>query len=162
MDLKRSAEAVLPSAPPLPPKPKQRPTPSDGTDVRPSKRMRAAYRGDDGADDHGFKFDAFDNDDDVEDFACPACEGCGRLFKADIPVWADRITSAESVYAVLKANKIDDRAMQQAMLVVQEFGADGVTAIRGIVVNMLKQWGFLDNASAFVASSCMKYRRSMS
>ena len=48
---------------------------------------------------------------------------------------------------------IDDKAKKQAYIVIQRFGDDGLEAVQKIVSNILKNWQYVGNKSAFMASS---------
>ena len=43
---------------------------------------------------------------------CPCCSGSGVVDNTDMPKWATKVTSVESIYWMLKSNEIDDRAIQ--------------------------------------------------
>ena len=73
--------------------------------------------------------------------------------------WATRVTTVDSLVAMLESNGIDERAIQQSVLVMQEFDDEGLDAVRGILVNMFKNWEFTQNPSAYLASACIKFRR---
>ena len=118
----------------------------DGHGVEVSGAVADAYVGD------------CDNWDDGS-YQCPCCGGTGLLNAADRPEWATRVTTVDSLVAMLESNGLDERAIHQAVLVMQEFGDEGLDAIRGILVNMFKNWEFTQNPSAYMASACIKYRR---
>ena len=95
---------------------------------------------------------------DVNDeFTCPCCAGTAKMRLSESPEWLSRVTSPESLYAMLTAIGIDEHAKCQAHLVCQDFGDDGVEGVKGILINCLKNWNFLGNPSAFIASGCIRF-----
>ena len=63
------------------------------------------------------------------------------------------------MHATLQKLGVDERTMKQVFLTIQRFGDDGVDAVQGIVDNALSKWDRIDNMSAFITSSCIKFRR---
>jgi len=61
---------------------------------------------------------------------------------------------------MLENNDVDHEAQQQAYMMVQLFGDDGKRAVLSICSNLLKNKQYISNKSAFVASACIKYKRS--
>ena len=98
-------------------------------------------------------------DDGCSMIMCPWCKGSGTVDFKEMPERASCVTTHKALVAMLKANEIDDRALQQAVLVLQEFGSDGVVCIRGIIVNLLRNLEHIGNKSAFVESACNNFRR---
>ena len=98
------------------------------------------------------------NLDDLDDrMTCPCCKGRGEI-RTDIPQWATTITTSESLFAALKDNGVDAKAMQQAFITCQKFEADGTVAVQGILSNLIKNFNHIKQPSAFVAVACIKYR----
>ena len=89
----------------------------------------------------------------------PVYNGEG-IIATDLPMWASMVCTDESVYSTLRTLGVDTPAMQQAYLVVQRFGDDGLKTLQDICSNVIKNWDYIDNKSAFVAVACVKYKRS--
>ena len=76
-----------------------------------------------------------------------------------MPDFASFEFGAESMYNILYNLDIDEHGMSQAYMVCQRYGEHGVWELQSIVTNLLKNWSWIDNKSAFLSSSCVKFAR---
>ncbi len=54
---------------------------------------------------------------------------------------------------------VDDKAQQQVLLFIDTYWwTDGRTFVIGILTNLIKNWPFIKNPSAFVATSVIRVR----
>ena len=89
---------------------------------------------------------------------CPCCNGDGYI-SADIPKFASFVLTEASLHSTMKNLGIDDHAIHIAFLVAQRFGQDGLKEIQSIMMNVIKNFEWIENPSAFVSKACINFRK---
>jgi hypothetical protein len=90
---------------------------------------------------------------------CAFCAGSGVLAHNDAADSLDALKyHPKLLMSILRAHNVDADAEQEAYLLATRF-EDGWEKLNDIVHNLVKNYGRIDNASAFVASSCIKTRK---
>ena len=90
---------------------------------------------------------------------CPCCKGNGQI-PSDIPAWASTVMTKESLHSTLKNNGVDDQACQQAIGLIYLHGKDGMVQVHSLISNLVKNWSYIDNPSAFVAAAAIRWKHS--
>jgi hypothetical protein len=93
----------------------------------------------------------------TEGVECPCCKGTGMI-SDDAPEWVSFVTTSKSLYAAGQALDLDQGALNQMMVIVQEFEDEGLNTVRDVLSNLVKNFTYVKNPSAFVASACIKFK----
>ena len=89
---------------------------------------------------------------------CPCC-GEGYI-SADTPEFASFALTESSLYSTMKNLGMDEHAMHIAFLLVQRFEQDGLKEVQGVIMNVIKNFEWIANPSAFVSKACINFRKS--
>ena len=90
---------------------------------------------------------------------CPCCDGDGYI-NADIPEFASFELTESSLYSLMRNLNIDTHAIHLAFLLVQRFEQDGLKEVQGVIMNVIKNFEWIANPSAFVSKACINFRKS--
>ena len=83
----------------------------------------------------------------------------GTCFNARV-AWSGNWTQRPTVGRSCQVSRVCTRcSMQTVWMHVRCIGDEGIAGVRGIMVNLFKNWDWINNPSAFVAGACIKYRR---
>ena len=88
---------------------------------------------------------------------CPCCRGTG-LIDERVPAWASFELTPQSLRSFCENNEVDDAACQQCFLLVKKYGNEGKKGVVQILSTLLSKWEYINNASAYVAASCIKWK----
>ena len=89
---------------------------------------------------------------------CPCCDGQGYI-NADTPEFASFVLTEASLHSTMKTLGIDEHAMHLAFLLVQRFEQDGLKEVQGVIMNVIKNFDWIGNPSAFVSKACINFRK---
>ena len=89
---------------------------------------------------------------------CPCCDGDGYI-NADIPEFASFELTESSLYSLMRNLNIDTHAIHLAFLLVQRFEQDGLKEVQGVIMNVIKNFEWITNPSAFVSKACINFRK---
>ena len=89
---------------------------------------------------------------------CPCCGGNGEI-QVGSNDWASFIQTPDTLVSTMSYLGIDGHAQSQVTLFIQEFGDDALHEVNSILSNILKNWQYVGNQSAFLSSSVIKVRQ---
>lgn len=92
---------------------------------------------------------------------CPCCGGNGEI-QVGSNDWASFIQTPDTLVSTMKYLQIDGHAQLQTTLFIQEFGDVALSEVNSILSNILKNWKYVGNQSAFLSSSVIKLRHTWS
>ena len=90
---------------------------------------------------------------------CPCCDGDGHISAdIEIPEFASFVLTEASLHSTMKNLGIDDHAIHIAFLVAKRFGQDGLKEVQSVMMNVIENFQWIENPSAFVSKACINFR----